>query len=89
MEITQLESGLVVPTQPEEPKRCYGALELKDEERREDCLKALRMLREVMGLHNDNAIMADHKVQKDRMRLYNFLAETLLGEDAPDFEILC
>ena len=93
MEMTQRESGLVVPKEPEKPKRKYGALEIVDEEMREECKEAFRVLWKAMRLHQGNGItLSDDPtvaVKEQHYRLFDFMEECLLGDDGIEHEVYC
>ena len=83
--------GLILPVEPEDakPDRVYGAIEIRDEDQRKECERALDLLWKASCLHYPHAVMnPDLGVMKDRYRLFRFFAESLLGPDTIEFETL-
>ena len=79
--------GLVVPVEPVAPKRQRGPLELGDSSNREQAVKVLSDLWDVMGLSGSGRYGAKG-VQELRRQMYRLIGEALLGSDCPEKEQL-
>ncbi len=94
MDFEQENSGLLIPKQkPEEPKRKYGLMEIRDEARREMAKKALDELWKAMSLHDHHYIHApdmplpSEDLCKIYNQVFNFVGKMLLGKDCPEHEV--
>lgn len=86
----ELASGLIVPKEPP-PKRKYRRLEIQGEENRVKAKEALIKLWSAMGLNCPPRGIFMDRTQEEYDILfvqYKVFAQLILGEDAPEGEIL-
>ena len=88
MDVTERDSGLIVPYQKPAPHRVYGALEIVNEQMRADTRKALQGLWNAAGLRDGGGgIMPNRDIDESRRDLVIYVEEQLLGKDSSGFEV--
>jgi len=89
MKAKKLESGLIVPVEQPKPKRkLTNTLELGDHENREDAIEALSLLWDALDLTKGGGLIIPDKYES-RMLMWEYVAKSLVGKDAPYKEVLC
>ena len=92
MNLTERDSGLIVPEQPVEPparpQRVYGPLEIQDAEKRRVAHTALVFLWEAMELEKGDHLGGSRARYAAHLQTWKYMGEMLLGEDCPDCLVL-
>ena len=93
MDMTERESGLVVPAVKPEPVEVFQGhpLEIQNEERRERAKVVLEELWDVMCLSSDGGICLPGEAKakyEAYWQAYHFVGELLLGRECPEREEL-